>query len=174
MALITLGINTLPVGSILQVKSTFYNTPFTQNLTANTKTAINNLSVNITPSSTSSKIFLFGRTINELAVTDNHDMVYFFLRGSTPINLGVASGNRTTGMITSFQNFRDADSFSTPDPLNMFTIDSSHNSTSQLTYHIGVSHTQSQQISVNRTHGDSDSTSHERTSSEIIAMEIKG
>lgn len=173
MAIITLNKLALPSGSILQVQSTFYNTTFSQSLTLNTKTAINNLNVNITPSSTSSKIFLFGRTVNELSNTTNHDLTYFFLRNSTAINIGTASGSRRTGMISAFQNYRDADANSTPDPLNMFTIDTP-STTSQITYHIGVEHTQNATLYVNRTVNDSDSVGYERLSSEIIAMEIKG
>ena len=56
MPFTTLSSKVLPTGSVIQVQSTFYNTPFTQAISANTATAINNLSVNITPSSTSNKI----------------------------------------------------------------------------------------------------------------------
>jgi hypothetical protein len=57
----TIPVDNSKSGSILQVQSTFYNTPFTQSITANTLTGIDNLTVNITPSSTSSKIMLFCR-----------------------------------------------------------------------------------------------------------------
>ena len=84
----------------MQVQSTLYSSTFSQSLSEDTKTAINNLNVNITPSSTSSKIFLFGRTVNELSTTNNHDLTFFFYRDSTPINIGTASGIRRTGMIS--------------------------------------------------------------------------
>ena len=174
MAITRLLHNSLPSGSILQVQSTFYNTPFTQAITANTTTAVNNLSVNITPSSTSSKIMLFARFMGEYGEVQGHDVTFFILRGSTKINVGVSEGVRTTGTSANFMGFYDADAGSTPDGTQMVTLDASHNSTSQLTYHIGLQTRNADTMYVNRTVGDTNGTATERLSSEIIAMEIKG
>ena len=174
MAITRLIHNSLPSGSILQVQSTFYNTPFTQAITANTTTAVNNLSVNITPSSTSSKIMLSARFMGEYGTATNYDLVFFILRGSTKINVGVSEGDRTTGTIANFMGFYNADADNTPDGTQLVTLDASHNSTSQLTYHIGLQTRNADTMYVNRTVGDSNSTATERFSSEIIAMEIKG
>lgn len=167
----------LPAGSVLQVQSTFYNTPFTQSISATTDTEINNISVNITPSSTSNKIMLFGRLFSEYSEGNSHNVGYFFRRGSTKIGEGVASGNRPTMMATHGTNYIQSgnyDAGSTPETMNMFHIDASHNTTSQITYTIGYYQLSAGTLYVNRTVQDSDSTSRERGSSEIIAMEIKG
>ena len=170
----TIPVDNSKSGSVLQVQSTFYNTPFTQSITANTATAINNLSVNITPSSTSSKIMLFARFMGEYSLSSQHDIVFFILRGSTKINVGEASGTRTTGTSANLMGYRDSDAATTPDGTQFVTIDASHNSTSQLTYHIGMQTRNAGTMSVNKTVNDTDATSVERLASEIIAMEIKG
>ena len=171
----TIPVDNSKSGSILQVQSTFYNTPSTQAITANTATAINNLSVNITPSSTSSKIMLFARFMGEYSSSTNYNMTFFILRGSTKINSGETSGTRTTGITPNFMGFYDANASTTPDGTSFVTLDASHNSTSQLTYHIGMQTRVAGTMHINKCVSDSsDATSIERLSSEIIAMEIKG
>ena len=175
MALITLGTKALPSGSILQVQSTFVDTAFVQAISANTDTAITNMSVNITPSATSSKILLMARHMGESNNTFNYDILYFFLRGSTKINVGVANGSNPRGMHQNLMGIYSANADSTQDGVSMFTIDSSHNSTSQLTYHIGITANPAiNQFFTNRTVNSGTTVDYERTSSEIIAMEIKG
>ena len=174
MALITLNKQALPSGSILQVQSTLVTSTFQQSISAQTDTAITNMSVNITPSATSSKIMLMARLVGELSTTNNYDIMYFIFRGSTKINSGDAEGARNTGIITQSQNFYDANSSSTMDSGNIITLDSSHNSTSQLTYHIGIGANSAATFNVNRTVVNSNTYNNERASSEIIAMEIKG
>jgi len=177
MSIITLNKSALPTGSVLQVQSTFYNTPFTQSISANTDTEINNISVNITPSSTSNKIMLFGRLFSEYSQGNAHNGGYFFRRGSTKIGEGVASGNRPAVMATHGTNYMQGGSYdagSTPETMNMFHIDASHNSTSQITYTIGYRQSSAGTLNVNRTVSDSNSNARERGSSEIIVMEIKG
>ena len=174
MPFTTISSKVLPTGSLIQVQSTFYNTPFTQAISANTATAINNLSVNITPSSTSNKIMLFARFMGEYGTSINYNMTFFILRGSTKINSGEASGTRTTGTSANLQGFYDADANSTQDGTQFVTIDASHNSTSQLTYHIGLQTRVASTMHINKTVADTNETATERLSSEIIAMEIKG
>ena len=175
MALITLGTKALPTGSILQVQSTFVNTAFNQAISANTDTAITNMSVNITPSATSSKIMLMARHMGESNTTNQHNLIYFFLRGSTKINVGVANGSNPRGMHQNLMGNVDSDANSTQDGVSMFTIDSSHNSTSQLTYHIGMTTNGAiSQFNTNKTVSNATGVAYERLSSEIIAMEIKG
>ena len=165
----------LPTGSILQVQSTFVNTAFVQAISAGTDTAINNMSVNITPSATSSKILLMARHMGESNAANQHNIMYFFFRGSTKINVGVANGSNPLGMHNNLMGNYTSDANSTQDGVSMFTIDSSHNSTSQLTYHIGMNcNSAISQFFTNRTVNSSTGDAYERLSSEIIAMEIKG
>ena len=166
----------LPTGSVLQVQSTFYNTTFTQSISANTDTEISNISVNITPSSTSNKIMIFGRLFSEYSTGNAHNVGYFFRRGSTKIGGGVASGNRPSIMATHGTNYIQSgnyDAGSTPETINMFHIDSP-SSVSQQTYTIGYRQESAGTLYVNRTLQDNDASSRERGSSEIIVMEIKG
>lgn len=158
-------------GKLLQVQRTFYNTPFTQAVTANTKTNFNNLNVNITPASTSSTIFLFGRVFCEF---QNQNTLCYFTRDTTALSLGEASGSRNTGMASLGNNYSAPyDTASTPETVSMFTIDSP-STTSQITYHISISPATTATLEINRTGDDSDSNARERGSSEIIAMEIAG
>ena len=158
-------------GTILQVVQSEIAT--TQNTTSTGYTT-SNLTASITPSSTSSKIMLSARFMGEYGTATNYDLVFFILRGSTKINVGVSEGDRTTGTIANFMGFYNADADNTPDGTQLVTLDASHNSTSQLTYHIGLQTRNADTMYVNRTVGDSNSTATERFSSEIIAMEIKG
>jgi len=174
MAIITLNKQALPSGSILQVQSTLVTSPFQQSISAQTDTAITNMSVNITPSATSSKIMLMARIVGELSITSNQDLMYFILRGSTKINSGDAEGVRSQGIIPISQGYWNSNASSTMDSANMITIDSTHNSTSQLTYHIGLGANAAATFNVNRTVTNSNTYTNERASSEIIAMEIKG
>lgn len=170
----TIPVDNAKSGSILQVQSTLVTSPFQQSISAQTDTAITNMSVNITPSATSNKIMIMARLVGELSTSNNYDIMYFILRGSTKINSGDADGVRNTGIIPQSHGFYDANASSTMDSGNMFTIDSSHNSTSQLTYHIGIGANTAATFNVNRTVSTSNSYNVERGSSEIIAMEIKG
>ena len=165
----------LPSGSILQVQSTLISTADSQSISANTDTAINNLEVNITPSSTSSKIMLLGRFVGEGSDTSSYNNVFFFMRGSTVINSAAASGSRNNGMTVQYIGYgAGLDAASTMDGMSMFTIDAAHNSTSELTYKIGINISTAATLYINRTVSNTDNTSHELATSEIIAMEIKG
>ena len=174
MALITLNKLALPTGSVVQVQSTFYNTPFSQSISADTDTSIgtSNLKVDITPTSTSSKIFLFGRLFQEWGNTSDYNVGFFFRRGTTTIGVGGTSGSRPPVMVMNLSNYFN-NAGTTPETASLFFVDSPA-STSQQTYYIGVRANNSSTIYVNRTVSDTDNNANERGSSEIIAMEIKG
>ena len=156
-------------GKILQIQSTLHTATFTQSISTNTDTGINNLTVNITPSSTSSKIFLFGRVFCEISA-GAENAVYFFTRGGTKINSGDSAGNRMTGMATIGSNFSNNEN-DTPDTVSMFTVDSP-SSVAQQTYQLAIKAGDATTINVNRTVADTDNYYEERGSSEIIAMEV--
>ena len=160
-------------GKILQVQSTFYNTATTQSITANTDTTINNLSVNITPAASSSKIMIFIRLFHESSNTDSQNSGCFVIRDSTPINVGATAGSRIHTMLSLPQNYTSPNASSTPETFNGFTIDSP-NTSSQITYHIGYRIAYTSTLYINQTVDSADNSSYERGSSEIIAMEIAG
>ena len=174
MAITRLNNNSIPSGNIIQVQSTFYNTPFTQSISADTDTSIDttNLKVDITPTSTSSKIFLFGRLFQEWGNTSDYNVGFFFRRGTTTIGVGSASGSRSPVMVMNLSNYFN-NAGTTPETASLYHVDSP-TSVSQQTYYIGVRANNSSTIYVNRTVDDTDNNGNERGSSAIIAMEIKG
>ena len=165
----------ITTGKILQVQSTLLQTHFTVSVTASTNTEITNLNVNITPSSSSSKILLFGRLFCEPSATGNHNSGVFFLRDSTKINAhNVSDAGSRNNMLQSLpQNFTAQDSDSTPETFGFFTIDSP-SSTSQINYKIGYLNSQNCTLNVNRAVNSTNSADYEAGSSEIIAIEIAG
>jgi len=160
-------------GKILQVQSTFIDTHFTQSITGNTATALNNLTVDITPSSASSKIMILGRLFCEPSTTDQQNSGIFFFRDSTKIRThdSASVGSRNDMMVSLSTNYTAQDANSTPETFNGFTIDSP-SSTSQITYKIGYINGQSCTLNVNRVVSSTNSSIYEAGSSEIIVMEI--
>ncbi len=186
MALSTIGTNSIAdsavtaakatgFGKILQIQSTLLQTHFTVSVTANTNTEITNLNVNITPSSSSSKILLFGRLFCEASTTDSQNSGVFFLRGSTKINAhNVSDAGSRNNMLQSLPaNHTSQNADSTPETFNFFTLDSP-SSTSQINYKIGYLNAQNNTLHVNRNVSTVDGSNYEAGSSEIIAMEIGG
>lgn len=172
MPFTTLSSKVLPTGSVIQVQSTLLTSAHTQTITQNTDTDVTGLNVTITPSSTSSKILLFGRCVHEMSV-NMHESQWFYRRGSTKFNTGVSGGNHSIAMtVTGIGHATDHNS--TMDTADMITIDSNHNTTSPITYHIALSHNQGGTLYVNRVLNSTNAEQYERASSEIIAMEIKG
>ena len=159
-------------GKILQVKYTQYDSSNTQSISANTDTAITNLSVNITPTATNSIIklesFLFCEygQANWMANT-----TFFFLRDSTKLS-AAADGSRRVGISFPASGYHTSDAGSTPDSGATVYFDSTHNTTSQITYHLAMSSLYANTLYVNRTVSDSNSNEHERGVSFISATEI--
>lgn len=165
---------TVGAGKILQVKYTQYASANTQSITANTDTAITNLSVNITPTATNSIIklesFLFCEygALNWMANT-----TFFFLRDSTKLS-AAADGNRRVGISFPSSGYHTQEAGATPDSGATVWFDSTHNTTSQITYHLAMSSLYGNTLYVNRTVTDSNSNEHERGVSFISATEIAG
>ena len=161
-------------GHVIQVQYTQYTGTFTQAYTADTDAVIgaSALSVNITPKSTSSIIKLDAHVFHEFSAVntqDNH--VWFFYRDSTALR-APAAGSRPCGIsMSSINNATDAGS--TPEIVN-YTYFDTPNTTSQITYKIGLLTRFSGTLYVNRTVTDNDNNSHERGISFISATEIGG
>lgn len=159
------------VGTILQVKRTFTNTP--GSMAAGDWTNITGLSVSITPTSTSSKILLIARPFGESAGQDEHAIHFCIARSGTQLNLGQAAGSRIAIMHAGMSAYNAPDQDSTPTSPSFFTYDSP-NTTTALTYTVQIKNQGNGAFTwyYNRTVSDSDVGSIERGSSEIIAMEI--
>tara|TARA_A100001035_G_C27775606_1_gene498820 strand:+ start:1452 stop:1985 length:534 start_codon:yes stop_codon:yes gene_type:complete len=159
-------------GKVLQVQYTQYDSTNTQSISANTDTAITNLSVNITPTATNSIIklesFLFCEygAVNWMANT-----TFFFLRDSTKLSTA-AAGSRRVGISFPSSGYHTSDAGGTPDSGATVYFDSTHNTTSQITYQLAMSSLYANTLYVNRTVTDSDSNEYERGVSFISATEI--
>jgi hypothetical protein len=161
-------------GKILQVKYTQYDSANTQSISANTDTAITNLSVNITPTAANSIIKIESFLFCEYSATNwMANSTFFFLRDSTKLSAAVA-GNRRVGISFPSTGWHTADATASPDSGATVWFDSTHNTTSQITYHLAMSSIYAGTLYVNRTVNDSDTNEHERGVSFISATEIAG
>jgi len=164
MGLTKLNSLSMPTGSVVQVKQTVLNTTasFT---TVNSFTDITGMSVDITPSSSSNKVFC---SVTLHGVNVNSNTYLRLLRGSTAIGTGASSSSRssvnssnlflvgTNNMVETHFEFLDSPS-----------------TTSATTYKVQYI-TDTASLLVNRTSGDGDALYTGRTSSTITVMEIKG
>tara|TARA_B100000900_G_scaffold20532_1_gene15958 strand:+ start:4154 stop:4735 length:582 start_codon:yes stop_codon:yes gene_type:complete len=159
-------------GHVIQVQYTQYTGTFTQSYTAETDAVIGAvaLSVNITPKSTSSIIKLDAHIFHEFSAVntqDNH--VWFFYRDTTALK-APSAGSRPCGISMSSIN-SSTDAGSTPEIAN-YTYFDTPNTTSQITYKIGLLTRFSGTLYVNRTVNDNDNNAHERGISFTSATEI--
>jgi len=166
--------NSIPYmkGAVLQVQYTQYTSTASVSISANTYTALTDLTVNITPKSTSSIIRLDAHVFHEWSnVGGAYESVWFFYRDSTKLAHADA-GSRRTGITTSTVSYH-GDSTSTPETA-IYSYFDAPSTTSQITYKVGVSNHYAQTLVVNRTINDTDGTQWERGISFISATEIGG
>jgi len=162
-------------GHVIQVQYTQYTDTFTQSLSAETDTVLGAaaLSVNITPSSTSSIIKLDAHIFHEWGSQgDAANAVWFFYRDTTALK-APAAGSRPCGISMSTVSYAGDEAGSTPE-IAYYTYFDAPNTTSQITYKVGVRVNSDKTLFVNRTVTDNDNTSHERGISFISATEIGG
>jgi len=178
MTVANTGIITAPTpirapGSVLQMPFTQYTGTTSVSLSANTNTIVSVLTVNITPSSTSSIIKLdshvFHEWSNQLYATEN---VWFFYRDSTLLR-APTDGNRASGISISRLSYHSDDATSTPETV-YYTYFDTPSTTSQITYKVGVRVYSNSTLYVNRTVNDGNNTQTERGISFISATEIGG
>jgi hypothetical protein len=149
-------------GKILQVLSTFKNDTFTT--TSNTFVDVTGLSVSITPTSATSKIFVIAQTTVQGAPGADNGMGRL-MRDSTAISVGAAAGSRTPA---SFGIAENVIGNTTIVPF----LDSPA-TTSATTYKIQIrANTSGQQMNVNRNATDADVSTQCRCTSSITVMEV--
>jgi len=165
-------IERLPVGSVLQTKKTQYIDTTSVSCSATTNTEINFLTVNITPKSTSSIIKLDAHIFHEWSQQGTAtDSVWFFYRDSTKLAHAQA-GSRECGISMSTLSYGSAEADSTPE-IAYYSYFDAPNTTSQITYKVGVLARLAKTLYFNRTVGDADTNEYERGISFISAQEIK-
>lgn len=157
------GVGVAP--AILQVQSTTKSDAFSTNSTSYTD--VTGLAVTITPSSTSSKIFVTLDSNEDIqtAVTE----VYFQVtRNGTAIGIADAAGSRTRNGV--YLVDRSADE---PEIVAYSFLDSP-SSTSALTYQLQVRGNTGNNVYINRRASDTDSATIGRSVSTITVMEVAG
>jgi len=164
----------IPSGGVIQVQRTMFTSTNTISLSANTDTALTDLTVNITPTSTSSIIkveaMVNGEWGNSVGATDG---VWFFYRDTTKLSHAVA-GNRNVGILMGTGITYDASEAATTPEQAHYSYFDSPSSTSQITYKVGVNNRDGYTWYLNRTVGDGNSNNAERGISLITVTEIAG
>jgi len=174
----TLKVNTLQnasggnsianVGKIIQVVSTTKTDTWSSTSAVSSWVDITGLSVNITPASSSNKVYITGFATISQSTSSAYRMCIRLVRGSTAIALGDADGNRERTTVGT-QGMAHADS----SPAFPFAFLDSPSSTSQVTYKVQMigEHTA---VYVNRSgsEGDGNSAITPRMISVITVMEV--
>ena len=149
-----------PLGQTSQVVQTIK----TDTQTIGSTSYVDIMSVNITPTNTSSKVLLMWN----LQCNGNDHFELSIFRGTTQIYLGDASGSRTRNAHSSYAEATDS--------ILSYSgnyLDSPSSSSEQIYYIKGRSSANaSYQIFVNRSVNDQDRTENGRTASDITAMEV--
>ncbi len=170
MALITLGANS-GKGKVLQVQSTTKLDVFTT--TSTSFTDITGMSVSITPSSTSSKIFITA-SCNLGVDGSDRNLLLKLVRGSTDIYLADQSGSnraRSSGGIHSTHGVSQPQESQS---VNVMFLDSP-STTSATTYKLqGLTSNSSQTFTLGRTPGSGDDANRASFPASITVMEIAG
>lgn len=163
----------IPSGGIIQVQRTQFTGTSTPSISANTDTVLTDLTVNITPASTSSVIHLQAHVFLEFGNEGNDwEHVFFFYRDSTKLG-HAAAGSRKVGVSMATRTYREPDDNSTPNIARYDYFDTPA-TTSTITYKCGVHTVGANTLYINRTVGDQDANYTERGISLISATEIAG
>lgn len=162
-------------GRILQVQYTQFDSIRDVTCTQNTNAVFSDLTVNITPTATNSKILLQAQVMGEFSNrTANWNGLWLFMRDSTALkHPSTGLGGRTCGIAISYLS-HESDNASTPEGVTYSYFDEP-STTSQVTYKVAF-FTPNASISYNLNHNvnDSNSNIHERMVSFISTMEIAG
>tara|TARA_R100001591_G_scaffold30063_1_gene40959 strand:+ start:110 stop:640 length:531 start_codon:yes stop_codon:yes gene_type:complete len=176
MALTKVRAGGYAAGGIIQIQKTQY-TDTTQT-TCNTQTdvAFSHLTVNITPTSTSSIIKIDAMVNGEWAAdSPKYNSVWFFYRDSTKLSAPAASGRAIGVLMGTSITYEAANSGSTPEHV-VYSYFDTPSTTSQVTYKVGVYQGSGTNYNwyTNKTKLDSDGYQYERGTSFISVTEIAG
>ena len=159
-------------GSILQVQYTQFTG--TNTIDVSGETVLTDLTVNITPTSTSSIIKLEAMVNGEWSNMDSAtDSTWFFFRDSTKLSHATAS-NRNVGLLMGTSITYDQSNESSTPEHAIYSYFDSPSSTSGITYKVGTANNSNRTWYLNRTVADTDAFNYERGISLICATEIAG
>ena len=164
----------IPSGGVIQTQNTQFTGTNSYSISAATNTVITDLTVNITPVSSSSIIKIDAMVNGEWSHQNGAtDSVWFFYRDSTKLS-HPAAGNRTVGVTQGTSiTYDQSDGSSTGEHVYYSYFDTP-SSTSQITYKVGVFQNDGYDWSLNRTQADTDNPQYERGISFICVTEIAG
>lgn len=163
----------IPSGGIIQVQRTQFTGTNSESLSVNTDTPLTDLTVSITPISTSSIIHLQAHIFCELGDDGNsYEHIFFFYRDTTKLGQSAAN-NRNVGISMATRTYDQANNNSTP-LIARYDYFDTPSTTSAITYKCGVNTIAADTIFINQTVADTDNVSYERGISSIIATEIAG
>lgn len=165
----------IPSGGIIQVQRTQLTTDSTVSLSAATDTVVTGLTVNITPTSTSSIIKCEAMWMGEFGDDDpnSFDHMFFFYRDTTKLGYTGTAGSKNYGVAPATRTYYNADQNSTPETAYISFFDSP-STISQITYKLGVNVQLADTLYINRTVSATDAYSQERGTSFICVTEIAG
>ena len=158
-------------GKVLQVVTNHFTTTSSQSIPDNTDVNITNLSASITPSATTSKIFIMCQFSGE-TTAHVHNVMFGIKRGTTLVGSPTDAGSRGRGISHMKSGFYSDDDASTMDGCTWHFLDDPQ-TTSAITYHGFVrSGSGSKTIYTNRTVSDTNNDGFERAASSITLWEI--
>ena len=164
---------TLHEGSIVKMLYTQFDGTNSVAVSANTDVVLTDLTVTVTPTSATSKFRLEAQVYGEWSVRDaTWDSTVFFFRDTTKLAHPTA-GSRNCGVGGMFLS-HESDSSSTPEGSAMFQYFDAPNTTSSITYKVGIRTNNNYTFYLNRTVNDGNSVGLERFVSSICVTEIKG
>ena len=164
---------TLHEGSIVKMLYTQFDGTNSVVVSANTDVVLTDLTITDTPTSATSKFRLEAQVYGEWSVRNaTWDSTVFFFRDTTKLAHPTA-GSRNCGVGGMFLS-HESDSASTPEGSAMFQYFDAPNTTSSITYKVGIRTNYGSTFQLNRTQSDTDSANYERFVSSICVTEIKG
>lgn len=161
-----------PAGGIIQMQYTQYTGTTSYSISAATDSSLSDLTVNITPTSTSSKILIQTHVMFEMTVNQDHNICWMFMRDSTVLKAPDAGTRRECISAGSTAYYAD-DKASTPSTA-VYQYFDSPNTTSQITYKVAMNSYSAGTLYVNRSITDTNSADFERGVSYISVTEIAG
>ena len=165
-----------PAGGIIQIQYNQLTTgTMSQSIAANTYVKLNNFpTVTITPVSTSSKIMIDVMWNGEFGVVNNTwGSVFTLYRDDTLIKGNTDSGYNYSGIAVPTTSYTSSDDDSTMEQC-IFKYYDEPNTTSAITYAVGVKLTNADTVRINRVVNASTADGYERAVSHITATEIAG
>ena len=163
----------IATGKVLQVKYTqFTGTSTIAIASSGDGTALNDLTVDITPTSTNSTIMLTALFYGEFTTSVAHNCVGFFFKDTTKLAAPYA-GNRHCGIQMGANiSYYESENSTTPEGYHYNYFDTP-STTSQITYKVGLLSNSGTDFNINKTSTDStDAATRQRGISSITAMEI--